>query len=55
MMRQCEYCYSVADWCAETARGPRDVCQVHYDEIVAERRADSLSRIPAALLPLLTR
>jgi hypothetical protein len=37
--RACEWCYAEADWQAQTANGPRDVCQRHYDEIARPRGA----------------
>lgn len=42
-VRQCEYCYEVAEWGVNTARGPRDMCQRHYVEHDSARRSVSLS------------
>lgn len=47
----CEYCYAEADWQAQTANGPRDVCQRHYDEIARPR--DAVTRdLPEEMLAL---
>lgn len=51
-MIKCEYCYALAAWGAETANGPRPMCQNHYDELSRARYAESLARIPVSALPL---
>lgn len=51
-MITCEYCYALAVWGAETANGPRPMCQYHYGELSRARRAESLARIPVSALPL---
>jgi len=49
--RACEWCYAQADWQAQTANGPRDVCQRHYDEIARQR--DAVTRdLPEEMLEL---
>ena len=51
-MIKCEYCYALAVWGAETANGPRPMCQHHYGELARARRAESLARIPLTALPM---
>lgn len=52
-MITCDYCYALAVWSAETANGPRPMCQYHYDELSRARRAEGLSRISSVGLALL--
>lgn len=47
-MRQCEYCYEVAVWLVETARGPRAMCQRHYNDHEDAWRSVTLSSVALA-------
>lgn len=51
-MTQCEWCYSDAVWGLESVRGHRDLCQIHYDNVVGERRADILARLSGEALAI---
>ena len=49
---ECEWCYSDALWGANTPRGHRDLCQRHYDNLEADRRAESLRGLSGEALAI---
>ena len=50
---ECEWCSSDAQWGVDTARGHRDVCQRHYDDIVRERESSRFDDLPVDALDML--
>jgi hypothetical protein len=49
----CNWCYSGAVWQAHTVRhGAVSVCQRHYDELVAERKAGALRGLSGEALAI---
>ena len=49
---ECEWCYSDADWNAVTPNGDIDLCQRHYDNLEADRRAESLRGLSGEALAI---
>lgn len=52
-MMKCEYCSALAVWGAATANGTRDMCQRHYDDLVAARRAEALACLSPTAVTLI--